>query len=546
MTTKTIMRRVIDASLPKGSIWDVKPDGDFDKYLDAWGDDLEIGRESIAKIEKTRDPMHTEALADLEIDFGVMPNDTIDEDTRRQYLSAIKGATQLETGSAPELQERLRAAGFDVYVYKNDPAKDPADIMMSEYNSTCGDVVSTCANPDATCGLGPPGDSEFIVNGDMVVDQYRDWSATCGDGETTCVDASDETYDGYFSTCGQFTGMVREKYYYPCPVNPARWKYIFWIAASRSGYAAFNDWNMEHSGVANWEENDGARATKIHDYKSSGIRALLVQQWGTTLVSDGPYVENTLDTPLEDAVTVTVNAWAYGTYAPVLMVCDKDGVWDTAGKITGSATAPTNYEWQTLTYTASNGVSAVRLYAWGALFGSDGQCAFDDVEITTVTFTRAQVLEELRMNLRKLILKLKPLDTWAALLVDYYSDDTPVVGEFDEDEMDTYRTQTFTEASTTWLYESETAMRINFVGSVGTETEGIIRFDDAQNFTEGRSYRLMNADDAAELTVGNYDLSNTKTLPPNGIMECYLRDNSTAAGDWIFVMHITGDAEEDV
>jgi len=537
---------VIDASLPKGPVWVPKPDGDFDKYLDAWGDDLEIGRASISKIEKTRDPSKTECLADLEIDFGVLPNDTIDEDTRRQYLSAVKGASQLETGSAPELQERLRAAGFNVYVYKNDPPIDPAEIMMSVYNSTCGDVESTCGNPDATCGLGPPGDSEFIVNGDIIVNQYRDWSATCGDGETTCVDASDDDYDGYFSTCGQFSGMAREKYYYPCPVNPARWKYIFWIAASRSGYGVFNDWNMEHSGVANWEENNGARATKTQEYKSSGIRALMVQQWGVSLSGDGPYVENTLDTIVSDSVTVTVNAWAYGTYAPVLMVCDKDGVWDTVGKITGSTTAPTNYEWQTLSYSATNGVSAVRLYVWGALFGPVGQAVFDDVEIIGPTFTRAQVLEELRLNLRRLILKLKPLDTWAGLLVDYYTDEPIVPGEFDEDEMDTYRTQTFTEAQTVWLYETETAMRINFVGSVGTETEALVRFDDAQNFTQGRSYRLVNADDAAEITVGNYDLSVTKVLPPGGIMEVYLRDNSTAAGDWVFLTHITGDAEEDV
>jgi len=539
--SKTLMRRAIDANLPRGSLWRILSDGYLDKYLDAEGDDLELGRVMTQAAEQVRDPIKTQALADLEIDFGVLPDSNISDSARRMYLSAIKGAAQLETGSAAELQERLRFAGFDVYVFKNDPPVDPADYLLSGYLATCGDAESTCGNPEARCGLGAEGDSELIVNGDMISEQRISYTATCGDSESTCVDPDDEDSEDYLTTCGALGGMIRERYYYPLPINPARFKYVWFIAAARTGYVKFNDWNMEHSGVAHWEENDNAHVTKTFDYKADGIRGLLVQQGGA-LVSDGPYVEQLLDTPVEGTFTVTVTVWDFGTYPPVLMVCDKDGVWDVAGKITGlTAGSSIGY---TLTYSATNGVSGVRFYVWGALVGADGQAVFDKLEITGMDFTLATIPIEQRLAFRKLVIKLKPLNTWCALLVDYTEPDEGEPGAFEEDDM-TYRTQAITEGGTVWIYESEAAVHIKLIGTTGTETQAYVRFDDAQNFTEGRLYRLTNLTDA-EISVVNYDMSYIKILPPDGKMDIHLIDNSSAAGTWKFLTHITGDAAEDV
>jgi hypothetical protein len=227
------------------------------------------------------------------------------------------------------------------------------------------------------------------------------------------------------------------------------------------------------------------------------------------------------------------------------MVCDKDGVWDVAGIVLGFTTGqPEGYE---LTYEATNGVSAVRLYAWGALFGADGQAVFDALTIEGTSFENAQVPESLRLGLRKLILKLKPLETWAALLVDYTHDE-PIPLTFEEDEtmVDNYRYQTTSAAGTLDILDTE----VFHIAFKGTAAGYMARFDDARNFTmvgtapnDGRMFRLTNHSSEG-IVVSNNDLSYQKILPPKGVMQVSLKDNTTLAGVWEFSTHITGDAEE--
>jgi hypothetical protein len=116
-----------------------------------------------------------------------------------------------------------------------------------------------------------------------------------------------------------------------------------------------------------------------------------------------------------------------------LVVCDKDGVWDEAG-IVVSAAGSTG---EVLAYTATNGCSGARLYVTrvGTPPSVGDLARFDDLLITTndYGYSMASISAYWRDRFEKLVLKYKPLRTWAAVLIDWI-EPPAVPGPFREDD----------------------------------------------------------------------------------------------------------------
>ena len=75
-----------------------------------------------------RNPTLTPILDDLERELGILPDLAEEEWTRRVRLQVAKSSSNGD-GSQSFMQTRLRAAGFDVWVYNNYPAVDPAPLL---------------------------------------------------------------------------------------------------------------------------------------------------------------------------------------------------------------------------------------------------------------------------------------------------------------------------------------------------------------------------------------------------------------------------------
>lgn len=409
MTADNISRRALDAALPDGQVWNIAPGGQLDAVFDATANALEIFREAAADIANLRNPESSSELAQLEIDFGVMPNSALTSAARAAQLRGVIRSGRIANCDPDRLQAILTEAGFDVVVYRNEPAIDPAEIMMSVPNGTAGDGVTT-GGSGVTAGYGPPGDSEFIVNGELYTLQTLNYTATAGDGTTTA---------GSGATAGQFDGMRTESKLYPCPTHPSRWPFVFIIAGNKDG-AGFIDWNMCHAETLAWTAGGDAILSKVlTPHLQYRLRSLNVEASADSLSDPiGPYAEQILDTPLETEHTVRVTCWATRFLRAAMVVADKDGTWDEAG-IVESDNSPDGVE---LSYTATNGVSGVRLYLEDGTSTSKSEgdaAAFADLIIDDTTFELAEVVDTHRQALRNLILRCKPLRTWCMLLAEY-------------------------------------------------------------------------------------------------------------------------------
>jgi hypothetical protein len=413
-SSSNICRRVFDSSFPDGPIWRIAPDGDFDNFYSATALNFEVMRTKAAAIQWLRNALKTDCLSDLEIEMGIIPDTSFTDAERRAYLRAMMGE-KCVLPSYVQLENKLRAAGFDVRVYPNDPTVEPATIIAAH-------------------------SGYYLVNGDVLDYQERDYIVTfCDDdgtefvddrGSTFCGDDGTEPLVDRGDTFDEFDGMLRYPYDYKSPTR-YRWPYVFWIAAGKTGAETFADWNMEYSTLEEWTAGNDANLDKTYDWKSTGIRSIQVMATVGWSGSIGPYAQQMLGTIITAARTITVRCMASAGVRAAMVVCDKDGVWDTAG-IVESATSSTG---ETLTYVAANGISGVRLYVHeGTHVPVVGDVArFDQLQIDNLVFTVASISDKWRAKFEKIVLRYKPMSTWAGVLINW-TPATPTPGPMEEDD----------------------------------------------------------------------------------------------------------------
>jgi hypothetical protein len=238
-----LMRRTIDTILPKGAAWSPAPSGGFDKFLDGLAACWETIRSWLSGLNCIRDPHCTPFLADLEREYGVLPNDSLTEEQRRAALSPLV-FNRDSTGAWDELQAALQDAGFDVQVHENSPAVDPAIFLDQAFQMVADGAASFAGNQDAFAGrVG----GELLVNGD-IFKTTRSFEVTAGN-----------LYAGDGQSAGEYTDLIREKIEYPIPTDPNDWPMVFFVGgdATRDGSGALTD--IELANVPSELESDFKR-----------------------------------------------------------------------------------------------------------------------------------------------------------------------------------------------------------------------------------------------------------------------------------------------
>lgn len=162
-----LCRGVLESLLPPGSLWVPEEEEGFDHLLAGIAANAEAIREFLERLAHVRDPLLTTVLPDLETEFGIIPDPAMPETTRRQRLLATKTAGNSD-GSLDFMQDKLRAAGFDVTVHANSPAADPSLFTSFDPSSITGNDNALFGRDGVVFG-GIRG--HLLVNGPVYQDQ---------------------------------------------------------------------------------------------------------------------------------------------------------------------------------------------------------------------------------------------------------------------------------------------------------------------------------------------------------------------------------------
>lgn len=163
----SLCRDLLDALLPPGSLWVPEDDADFDLLLEGMAANSEALVTYLESLAHLRNPLLTPALADLETEFGIIPDPAMDETLRRGRLLAAKTAGNGD-GSAAFMERQLRAAGFDVYVHVNNPPVNPNQFITFSSLLEFGAEEAEFGADDAEFG----GTRRLLVNDGVVVGQF--------------------------------------------------------------------------------------------------------------------------------------------------------------------------------------------------------------------------------------------------------------------------------------------------------------------------------------------------------------------------------------
>jgi len=401
------MKAVFEALLPPGELWKPAPRAGFDQFLTALGLNANEIYERLFALGDIRNPRKTPILSDLEKEYGLLPDDRLDDTTRRQKLFAVKYAKP-GTASDTDLQTILRNAGFDVYVRRNHPPIDPDDYLSTEFLLEAGEVDAFAGEPNAIAGLGG---GELLVNG-PIVQTSLDYESQANGAETFAGEP--EAVAGYFEEVA-YTPVT-----YSIPVSSDTWQNIFFITGQEWGW--LNDWNMEYATITKWKENGQAKASKNTDatYINNGLRSIKVES-GTLVppTYSNCYVEQIFQNPILQECDISVRVWTNATPNTEASIIIKDalsGAWGTGAVIPAGQS---NY---LAAFTSPPfGITGIRL----AIRDNSAPSTlpkiayFDEILIETSDIQRAEVPAEREGEFKRLILTYKPLGTWAGLLVDY-------------------------------------------------------------------------------------------------------------------------------
>jgi hypothetical protein len=211
-----LMRAFLDAELPPGPLWFPEEDAGLDQLLDGMAANSEEVREFLAALADARNPLLTNILEDLEREYGVLSDDRLSEETRRMRLNAFvyRGQSQ---GSEDSLQNALQDAGFDVFVYQNDPAVDPATFLDEDFQMVAGGGNAYAGRTDAFASrIG----GELLVNGDIF------------STSPLYLPVAGTLYAGDGQTAGEFDVMAITQFEYEIPTDPDAWPFVFFVGGA--------------------------------------------------------------------------------------------------------------------------------------------------------------------------------------------------------------------------------------------------------------------------------------------------------------------------
>jgi len=233
--------------LPTGRAWRVTVDKTLRRFFEALGDFAEDPRLFVDGVWRDIFPGSTRALSEWENQWG-LPKVGLNEAQRRDRLD---GAWKAQGGQDPRyIQDTLRAAGFDVYVYEwwvpgTEPdigtpscatARNP--LLYLRRDSTgrpilveCGELFAECGEPSAEAGnsLSPSGYP--LVN--RVSPTDRGFVTLAGEPFMACGELEAEA--------GDFDGFVVGEKNYVIPGDRSKWAYFLYIGGSTFGGLAVVD-----------------------------------------------------------------------------------------------------------------------------------------------------------------------------------------------------------------------------------------------------------------------------------------------------------------
>ena len=209
-----LLKKAIDAVWPRGSAWAQKIGGNMEGLLLGVGDSLELVRVKLATLASLRNPDLTGQLDELEIDFGVTPDPTLTDAARRSRLAARINAEH-PAGTRDHMERELQAAGFDLFVYSNDPATDPSQFATS-FITVAGGIEAFAGEPNAIAEVFS---AILLVNGSAVRTVFT-WLAVAG---------GDEAFAGELNAIAEQAGSTDIPISYDLPVDPATWPFIFFV-----------------------------------------------------------------------------------------------------------------------------------------------------------------------------------------------------------------------------------------------------------------------------------------------------------------------------
>lgn len=237
--------RLFQHLLPDGRAWRTTTDKRLRQFFDGLSVLPDEAKDAADAVWLDLMPDSTSRLSEWERQFGLVRNIT-DDATRRLRLQATWRA--LIGGQDPRyIQDTLRAAGFDVYVYEwwepgtaptpgapgTPVPRNPLLYLRREYTGIdllveCGEPLAECGEEFAECGnsvepLGYP-----LVN--KIYYTAPDVVALCGEDFMECGEAEAE--------CGNFYEFTEQQKTYAVPYDPARWPYFLYIGGAPFGALA--------------------------------------------------------------------------------------------------------------------------------------------------------------------------------------------------------------------------------------------------------------------------------------------------------------------
>ncbi len=242
-------KTILESLLPKGAAWLAKSGSGLDNLLEGVGSSFSSLRDDLETLSNIRDPDNTPILADLEHEYGVIPDVGLTEAERRETLRGIVFA---KPGMGVDhMTAELHNAGFtNLFAYQNDPLTNPEFYTDGTWSAWCGGQDSFCGGEDAYCGYESGGGGYILINDN----------------------AADATTD--------------------VPNDPTIWHLVFFVGgtktAATAGYFVLVDGDMEAATTAAWTSGPGSDTTLTKETTTvyEGTQSLKVELTDHSTVAD--------------------------------------------------------------------------------------------------------------------------------------------------------------------------------------------------------------------------------------------------------------------